>query len=249
GGRGAAPAANPQPAANQPPADEWERYYSINLADPASRPTLLTTTDGLIENQTSVALSADAKTFFYCTNAKDIEHRHIWAVPVAGGTPVQITTGESVETSPAPLSSGKYLATLSATWKMPQSIGVWDTAAGLTAPAKPQKIVFPTSRPGFPIESHVKPEIILTKAADGMEIHNQLFLPPDLKRGVRRPAIVFVHGGPVRQMMAAYHYMQFYHWAYAINQWLANQGYVVMSINYRGGVGYGRSFRAAPNTG
>ena len=42
--------------------------------------------------------------------------------------------------------------------------------------------------------------------------------------------------------------MQFYHWAYGINQWLASQGYVVMSINYRSGIGYGRSFRTAPNT-
>ena len=90
---------------------------------------------------------------------------------------------------------------------------------------------------------------MITKAADGLEIHNQLFLPKDLKPGERRPAIVFVHGGPVRQMMPGYHYMQFYHWAYGINQWLANQGYVVMSINYRSGIGYGRSFRTAPNTG
>jgi len=95
----------------------------------------------------------------------------------------------------------------------------------------------------------VKPEVILTKAADGTEIHNQLFLPKDLKPGEKRPAIVFVHGGPQRQMMPAYHYMQFYHWAYGINQWLANQGYVVLSINYRSGVGYGRSFRGAANTG
>jgi dipeptidyl aminopeptidase/acylaminoacyl peptidase len=42
--------------------------------------------------------------------------------------------------------------------------------------------------------------------------------------------------------------MQFYHWAYAFNQWLANQGYIVMSINYRSGVGYGRTFRQAPGT-
>src|SRR4029450_2784415 len=63
------------------------------------------------------------------------------------------------------------------------------------------------------------------------------------------PALVFVPGGPVRQMLLGYHYMQFYHWAYGINQWLANQGYVVMSVNYRSGVGYGRSFRNAPNTG
>jgi len=49
-------------------------------------------------------------------------------------------------------------------------------------------------------------------------------------------------------MLLGYHYMQFYHWAYGINQWLANQGYVVMSVNYRSGIGYGRSFRTAPNT-
>ena len=52
-----------------------------------------------------------------------------------------------------------------------------------------------------------------------------------------------------RQMMPAYHYMQFYHWAYGINQWLANQGYVVLSINYRSGVGSGRSFRLSEGTG
>ena len=50
-------------------------------------------------------------------------------------------------------------------------------------------------------------------------------------------------------MLLGYHYMQFYHWAYGINQWLASQGYVVLSINYRSGIGYGRSFRNAPNTG
>jgi dipeptidyl aminopeptidase/acylaminoacyl peptidase len=230
--------------------DEWDRYYALSVMDASARPVLLTTTDGLIEDRTSIAVSADEKTFYYCTNAKDIERRHIWAAPVGGGTPVQITAGEGVETSPAPLASGKYLATLSASWNMPQSLGVWKIAAeGPVSAAAAQKIVFPASRPGFPMEAHVKPEIVITKAADGLEIHNQLFLPSNLKPGERRPAIVFVHGGPVRQMMPAYHYMQFYHWAYGINQWLANQGYVVLSINYRLGIGYGRSFRTAQNTG
>ncbi|HLJ46706.1 MAG TPA: prolyl oligopeptidase family serine peptidase [Bryobacteraceae bacterium] len=246
-GQGNAPAAAEEeqtPEAKALAKDEWERYYSIDLKNSTARPVLLTTTDGMIENPQSIAVSADGQTFLYCTNVNDIEKRHIWSVPAAGGTPTEITTGEGVETSPAPLASGKYLATLSASWKMPQSIGVWKT--GDTAD---QKIVFPISRPGFPTDLHVKPEIVITKAADGMEIHNQLFLPKDLKPGERHPAIVFVHGGPVRQMMPAYHYMQFYHWAYGINQWLANQGYVVMSINYRSGVGYGRSFRNAAKVG
>src|SRR4029077_4254632 len=154
------------------------------------------------------------------------------------------------ETYPAPLASGKYLATLSAGWNLPQSLGVWKLGADRSmGAATPQKIVFPASQPGFPAEEHVRPEIVLTKAADGLEIHNQLFLPRDLKAGERRPAIVFVHGGPQRQMMPGYHYMQFYHWAYGINQWLASQGYIVLSVNYRSGVGYGRSFRTALNTG
>jgi dipeptidyl-peptidase 4 len=260
GGRGGGRGRGNAPATPET-TDEWDRYYSINLTEASARPVLLTTTDGLIENETSIAFSGDEKTFYYCTNAKDIERRHIWAVPVTGGTPVQITTGEGVETSPTPLASGKYLATLSADWNMPQSVGIWNLGANLgtnlgtdlgtdlgTGEAK-QRIVFPTSMPGFPKEAHVKPEIIITKADDGVEVHNQLFLPKGLKPGERRPAIVFVHGGPPRQMMPAYHYMQFYHWAYGINQWLADQGYIVMSVNYRLGIGYGRSFRQPANSG
>jgi len=77
-----------QPPAATPttPVAEWERYYSLNVMDANARPVLLTTTDGMIENQTSIAPAPDGKTFYYChSNAKDIERRHIWAVPVAGG--------------------------------------------------------------------------------------------------------------------------------------------------------------------
>ena len=115
-------------------------------------------------------------------------------------------------------------------------------------PAARAKYIYP-SLAQFPIDAEVVPQLVLTKAADGTEIHNQLFLPKDLKPGEKRPAIVFVHGGPVRQMLLGYHYMHFYHVAYAVNQWLASRGYVVMSINYRSGIGYGKSFRTAPNTG
>jgi dipeptidyl-peptidase-4 len=245
-GRGGAPDAPPPSG----PVDEWDRYYSLNIATPDARPVLITTTDGLIEDQTSVAVSRDGKTFYYCTNANDIERRHIWAAPVAGGTPTQVTTGAGIETRPVLLASGRSLATLSADWKMPQSLGIWQLAsASASSTPATQKIVFPTARKGFPMDAQVEPQLIMTTAADGLEIHNQLFVPKDVKAGEKRPAVIFVHGGPARQMLLGYHYMQFYHWAYAINQWLASEGYVVMSVNYRSGIGYGRSFRNAPNTG
>jgi len=50
-------------------------------------------------------------------------------------------------------------------------------------------------------------------------------------------------------MLLGYHYMFFYHMAYAVNQFLANEGYVVLSVNYRGGIGYGRRFQNAPQRG
>ncbi len=144
GGRGGRGAQAPAPPAG--PVDEWERYYSINLATPNAQPVLLTTTDGLIEDQTSVALSADGSTLYYCTNANDIERRHIWAVPVSGGQPRQVTTGEGIETYPAPLASGKTLATLSADWRTPQSLGMWPLGRRRRAA---QKIVFPAALDGL----------------------------------------------------------------------------------------------------
>jgi len=233
GGRGGG-----EPGTQSPP-DEWDRFYSLNYPDPEARPVLLTTTDGFIEDATSSILSPDGKTFYYCTNATDIERRHIWAVPVSGGPPRQVTTGRGIETRPAPLASGA-LATLSASWNMPQSLGIWSSPIS-------QKIIFPTTRPGFPTAAHVEPELVITHPEDrAFEIKNQLFLPKNSPAGARHPAMIFVHGGPVRQMLLGYHYRYVYHQFYAINQWLASRGFVVLSINYRGGVGYGRSFQNAP---
>jgi hypothetical protein len=102
----------------QRPNDEWDRYFSVSIDSPQPEPVLLTTTDGLINDSVAdrtfvtTAFSKDGKTFYYCTNAKDIEKRHIWAVPTSGGAPVQISTDDGVEVSPTPLASGKQVAVL-----------------------------------------------------------------------------------------------------------------------------------------
>ena len=232
----------------QPLNDEWDRYYSVRIDGSIGAPVLLTSTDGLINDGVAdrtfvtTAVSPDGRTFYYSTNATDIEKRHIWAVPVAGGTPRKVSTDDGVEVSPTPMASGRSLAVLYFNAAQPASIGIVPANGGDT------KVVYPTLPKDFPQSAHVTPQIVLTKAPDGLEIHNQLFVPNDLKPGERRPAIVFVHGGPQRQMLPAYHYMQFYHWSYAYNQWLQSQGYIVLSVNYRAGVGYGNSFRRAEKT-
>ena len=222
--------------------EEWIRYYSLPVdGGPAGTPAVLTPGDGMVE---SISLSADGRALVYCTNAGDIERRHVWKVPTAGGEAVQVTKGDEIETYPAALASGSQIALLSASWRRPQSVGLVPAAGG-----GPTRVIYPALAKDFPTAAHVLPEIVTIKAPDGLEIHNQLFLPKDLKAGEKRPAVVFVHGGPQRQMLAAYHYRFFYHLSYAVNQYLTHQGYIVLSVNYRSGIGYGKSFRTAPNTG
>jgi len=99
---------------------------------------------------------------------------------------------------------------------------------------------------GFPAEQLAKPQQALFVSADGLEIHGQLFVPRNLKPGEKRPALIFLHGGPMRQMLLGWHYMYYYANSYAMNQYLATRGYIVLAINYRSGIGYGRAFREAP---
>ncbi len=222
--------------------DESPRQYSISLSGSTRAPVQLITTNGLVEGATSIALSSDGKTLYYCTNAGDIDRRHIWAVPTSGGTPKQISTGQGIETYPAPLASGKGVAVLYADHAQTIAPAIVPSAGGAAR-------VITQLPEEFPLAAHVVPQAVTLKAADGMEFYNQIFIPKDLKPGERRPAMVFVHGGPARQMLLGYHYMSFYHLFYGINQWLQSQGYIVISVNYRSGIGYGRDFRQAPQTG
>src|ERR1051325_5990727 len=69
----------------------------------------------------------------------------------------------------------------------------------------------------FPSAHLVTPKQVVFKSEDGLEIHGQLFSPRNQKG--RGPALIFTHGGPIRQMLLGFHYMQYYHNAYAMNQY------------------------------
>ncbi|MGH9664575.1 MAG: alpha/beta hydrolase family protein, partial [Bryobacteraceae bacterium] len=100
----------------------------------------------------------------------------------------------------------------------------------------------------FPVNDLVVPQPVILSASDGLRIHAQIFLPPKEGSG-RHPALIFFHGGSRRQMLLGWHYMDYYNNAYGMNQYLASLGYVVLSVNYRSGIGYGMEFREAPHYG
>ncbi|HSH45148.1 MAG TPA: prolyl oligopeptidase family serine peptidase [Longimicrobiales bacterium] len=218
--------------------DDWRRYYSLSTTDP-ERPEPLSHEEGLPEQ---IGFSADGRYFYFASNHGDIDRRHIWRVRTDGGDPEPVTRGGDIETFPAPLASGRQIALLSAGARQTQSVAVVDADGGDVR-------VVSRVPASFPAAQHVVPENVVLTSPDGLTFHNQLFLPPDLRPGERRPALIFTHGGPRRQMLLGYQYRHFYHMAYAVNQYFANKGYIVLSVNYRGGIGYGKEFRTAPDMG
>jgi dipeptidyl aminopeptidase/acylaminoacyl peptidase len=217
----------------------WERSGWLNLYSlPAGGGTPTPLTPGAFEVE-FVTLSADGRYAIYNSNQGDIDRRDLWQVAVTGGRPLQLTSGSSIEWEPAPTSDGRAIAFLRSDARTPAHPAI------LPAGGQPRDLA-PGSLPaGFPLRSLVEPRAVTYSAADGMQIPAQLFLPPDLRAGERRPAVIYIHGGSRRQMLLGWHYTSYYHHAYAMNQYLASRGYVVLSINFRSGTGYGMEFREA----
>ena len=79
--------------------------------------------------------------------------------------------------------------------------------------------------------SVIKP--IRVTARDGLQLHGYLTLPVGVE-AKNLPTVLVVHGGPwARDTWGDNRYVQ----------WLANRGYAVLQINYRGSSGYGRAFQ------
>ncbi len=217
--------------------DGWTHLYSVAAA--GGDATLLTPGAFEVEH---VAITPDGREMVYSSNQDDIDRRHIWRVAASGGKPVEVEGGTGLEWSPAVTSDGA-LAFIHSGIARPARPAI-RLASGEVRDLAPDAI--PADFPGA--DALVTPQQVIFSAADGLTLHGQLFLPKT-GTGGRHPAIVFFHGGSQRQMLLGWHYMFYYNNAYAMNQYLASRGYVVLSVNYRSGIGYGMNFREAPNYG
>lgn len=187
-----------------------------------------------------VTLSFDGKTLIYDSNQNDVDRRHIWRVSVSGGSPQELTKGETIEWAPTVTQDGRYFLCLGSSGTSP-AMPYRITSGGREMIAREE---LPAD---FPSSQLVTPKQVIFKSGDGLEIHGQLFVPRG--RTGPGPALVYMHGGPIRQMMLGFHPMDYYHYGYAENQYLVSQGFVVLSVNYRTGIMYGRAFREPANAG
>ncbi|HUK15363.1 MAG TPA: prolyl oligopeptidase family serine peptidase [Bryobacteraceae bacterium] len=212
--------------------DGWTHLYSIPVS--GGKPLLLTPGNFEVEQ---VALTGDR--LIFNSNQNDIDRRHLWRVSVAGSPATAITSGLGIEWAPTP--TGGPIAFLCSDALHPPHPAI-QIGNGF-------RDIEPNPNPDFPLDHMVTPEQVVVPSTDRLPLHGQLFLPPTRPAGTRSPAVVFFHGGPRRQMLLGWHPMYYYSNAYALNQYLANSGYVVLSVNFRSGIGYGLDFREALNFG
>ena len=183
----------------------------------------------------SVNLSRDKKTFFISSNKVSPHEKHFYHLSVKGGEMVQITSrkgGNEVTVSP----DEKQLAVRYSYSNKPWELYVMPNKAG----AEMTQLTKSTTD-AFNAYPWVDSEIIRFTARDGVEVPATLYQPKlDKKNGA---AIIFVHGAGYAQNV--HYWWPSYYREYMFHNFLADNGYTVLAIDYRASQGYGRDWRTA----
>ena len=214
--------------------DGWQHLYSI--PENGGRPLLLTPGNFMCEY---IKLSPDRKSLVFTANTGkdeyDIDRRHIVQVSVDKQNMKVLTNGIGLEWTPLVMGDLNYIAYISASSTRPPLPTV------LNLKSNEIKLLSEDRIPeNFPSDKMVIPSQVKFKSTDGVQVYATKFEKDDNKKN--KPAVIYIHGGPPRQMLLGWHYSSYYSNAYALNQYLANKGFVVISVNYRLGIGYGYEF-------
>ena len=220
-------------------ADNWPHLYRVS---PGGGPARKLTSGAFAI--VSFVPARDGRTALYVANTgatpDDIDRWHIFRVDLTSGASVPVTAGYGSQWWPTPLADGN-VAYVTATAQRPPLVAMG------AADGHAQRLLDAALLPSdFPVAQMATPTEVTYHAPDRVLIHAQLFRSA---ASGRHPAIVFVHGGPMRQMLLTWNPMDYYSNGYAVNQYLVSRGFTVLSVNYRSGVDYGHDFHYAVRTG
>ena len=178
-------------------------------------------------------ISNDEKFWYFTSSEKHPGERHLYRMPIQGGKRTQLTdmTGNNrITLSP----DEKYIAILHATSNRPWELFWAENKKG----AKARRITYSLSDE-FQAYPWRKPEHITFEARDGALVHARLYRPENpVSKG---PAVIFVHGAGYLQN--AHKWWSSYFREYMFHNFLADQGYTVLDMDFRASAGYGRDWR------
>ena len=216
--------------------DGWMHLYTLDISADNPKPRQLTSGKWEI---TAAELSRDGRKFFITSTENHPGERHLYTVPIDGGSRTRITsmTGSNDATVSPDESTLGLVYSYS---NKPPEVYVMANAPGARAT---QVTTTPTEE--WRAFNWIDPRVITFKARDGVDVYARVFTPEMIgaKRDGSRPAVVFVHGAGYLQN--AHKYWSTYFREYMFHNVLASKGYVVLDVDYRASSGYGRDWRAA----
>jgi dipeptidyl aminopeptidase/acylaminoacyl peptidase len=203
----------------------WDKIWTIPAG--GGRPAELTFGDG--EDEEPV-YSPDGKWIAFESNRGLPEERHIWVVSSSGGEPHRITNLTGLESFPHWLADSHRLEL---DWRSVLGASATYTA-NASGTGEPQ--LQGSLRQSKYEQFGITPEVARYKGKDGLPLAGILYKPVGYHLGRLYPAVILAHGGPEGQVTLS---------ASPWSLFLADQGYVVLEPNFRGGTGYGERFRNA----
>jgi dipeptidyl aminopeptidase/acylaminoacyl peptidase len=212
----------------QSEADGWSHLYTV-------------TADGKIKIQLTggpfevygLQMSNDKKRWYFTSNENHFGEHQFYSMPIDGGTRTRITTLEGfndVDISP----NEDRLAVLYSFSNKPPELHLMDNKPG----ARATRITESTS-PLFRSYDWRAPEVLTFKARDGANVPARLYKPEHANGA----AVIFVHGAGYLQN-AHKGWSEYFH-EYMFHNLLADKGYTVLDMDYRGSAGLGRDWRIA----
>jgi dipeptidyl aminopeptidase/acylaminoacyl peptidase len=207
-------------------------YSHLQTADAATG-TVRALTSGPFEVQQAMPPRPGAKWWYVVTNESDAGEKHLWRFPRAGGPRERITTGRGAyEVTIAP--DGQRAAARFSTANRP-----WEVVTFELKPAAKARVRTHSTTTAWEAYPWREPEVVTLTARDGVPVRARLYRPA--AGAANGAAVVFVHGAGYLQN--AHHWWSHYFREYQFHNLLADQGYTVLDVDYRGSAGYGRDFR------
>ncbi len=213
----------------QSEASGYAHLYSINVTNGQKK----TLTSGNYEVQTA-QLSRDKKHFYITTNDANPGEIHFYRLTINDGKKEKLTKqagANEVVVSP----DEKYFAILYSYSNKPWELYLQENKIGAGA----QQITSKGQSDEFKAYPWRDPEVTSFKARDSATVYARIYKPsnhhPD------KPAVIFVHGAGYLQN--AHKWWSYYFREFMFHNLLADNGYYVLDIDYRGSAGYGRDWR------
>ena len=208
--------------------DAGNGYYNVGLLEIATRKI-----DWLTNDKWQIAagtFSPDGKSLTWTADVEGNSYIYLYDVASRHAEPLPLKPGvNTLGGNPLPYSrDGSRLLYYHNGADSPNDAWVYDIAS------KESQQVTHSLVAGLRNADMVEPYLVHYPSSDGKWTISALaYVPNNIQRNGKYPAIVYIHGGPASQSVNSFS---------RFAQYMVNQGYVVIAPNYRGSTGYGKSF-------